>query len=475
MAKTRGVCIFESLMKTKLRYFLLLLALFAGVNRAAAQGTTAFTYQGQLQDGGTNANGTYAMIFKLYDAATSGNQIGTAITNSLGLFNGLFSVNLDFGAGAFNGSARWLDITVSNGVSQTLSPRVPVLPTPYAQFAAIAATVTNGAIMNSQLAPNAVATTNIQNGAVTTAQIAIGAVTNANLTANAVAATNIQNYAITTTQIANGAVTNRNLTANAVNATNIAGGQVVKSINGLTDNVTLSLIGVLTAGANTVLFTNGYALQMSALVPNIQVFTTNGTFIVPTNVTRIQVEMWGGGGGGGTGNSFGGSGGGGGAGGYAFNVLNVVPGTNYPVTVGIGGTNGVAGTFSSFSNLVSATGGGAGTNAVSPANGGGGIGGTTTNSLLSFGTGGATTNSIVLFAGNTGGPGGTIAGVGGNGASALGPIGGIGGLGGVTPNGTASGAGGNAHGPGAGGGGGSAGQNPAPGGTGGPGLVIVYY
>ena len=36
-------------------------------------------------------------------------------------------------------------------------------------------------------------------------------------------------------------------------------------------------------------------------------------------------------------------------------------------------------------------------------------------------------------------------------------------------------AGGNANGPGGGGGGGSAGQNPAPGGTGGPGLVIVYY
>ena len=35
---------------------------------AFAQGTTAFTYQGQLQDGGTNANGAYTMIFKLCDA-----------------------------------------------------------------------------------------------------------------------------------------------------------------------------------------------------------------------------------------------------------------------------------------------------------------------------------------------------------------------------------------------------------------------
>jgi hypothetical protein len=130
-----------------------------------AQGTTAFTYQGQLHDSGTNANGAYTMIFKLCDAASGGNQIGSAITTSATLANGLFTVNLDFGAGAFNGSARWLDITVQTGSdSEELSPRVQLLPAPYAQFAAVAASVTNGAITapaiangavgSSQLAPN---------------------------------------------------------------------------------------------------------------------------------------------------------------------------------------------------------------------------------------------------------------------------------------------------------------------------------
>jgi hypothetical protein len=61
-------------MKIKLRYFFALMMLLAGNNHVAAQGTTAFTYQGQLRDGGTNANGAYTMIFKLYDAVTSGNQ-----------------------------------------------------------------------------------------------------------------------------------------------------------------------------------------------------------------------------------------------------------------------------------------------------------------------------------------------------------------------------------------------------------------
>jgi hypothetical protein len=307
------------------------------------------------------------MVFKLYDAVTTGNQIGSTITTSPTLANGLFSVNLDFGAGAFNGSARWLDITVSNGVAQTLSPRVQVLPAPYAQFAAVAATVTNGAIMNAQLAGNAVATANIQNNAITTAQIA------------------------------NGAVTNGNLTANAVNATNIASGQVVKSLNGLTDNL------ILSAGANLALFTNGNTLQISAGVPNIQVFITNGTFTVPTNVARIMVEMWGGGGGGGSaettvvcqdydtnGNcdseaSDTVGGGGGGAGAYAWNVFNVTPGASYSVVAGSRGGNG--GT-SSFGNLLSAEGGSAGGNAGSLTVGAGGAGGHTTTGSLATDRGG---------------------------------------------------------------------------------------
>jgi hypothetical protein len=148
-------------MKVKMQNLSVVLALLAlstlnaQLSTAHAQGTTAFTYQGQLRDNGTNANGAYTMIFKLYDSLSGGYQIGAAITNSPTLFNGLFTVNLDFGAGAFNGSARWLDITISNGVVQTLSPRVQVLPSPYAQFAAVAGGVTNEtAIMTANAGTN---------------------------------------------------------------------------------------------------------------------------------------------------------------------------------------------------------------------------------------------------------------------------------------------------------------------------------
>ncbi len=167
-------------MRTKLHYFCILLALLAlstlnsRLSTAHAQGTSAFTYQGQLRDGGTNANGTYTMVFALYDAVTNGNLIAGPITNSPTLFNGLFSINLDFGAGAFSGNARWLDITITNGpTTQTLFPRVPVLPAPYALYAAnanVAASavnvvsginITNAVLTNSYFSGNGAGLTNL--------------------------------------------------------------------------------------------------------------------------------------------------------------------------------------------------------------------------------------------------------------------------------------------------------------------------
>jgi hypothetical protein len=131
-------------MKTKFTILtLLLLALGTRLSPALAQESTAFTYQGQLHDGSTNANGAYTMIFALYSAPTGGNQIGGSSTNQLTLVNGLFTVNLDFG-NAFDGHARWLDITVTNGgMTQTLTPRVQLLPAPYAQFANAAGSAAN--------------------------------------------------------------------------------------------------------------------------------------------------------------------------------------------------------------------------------------------------------------------------------------------------------------------------------------------
>ncbi|MBI1762809.1 MAG: tail fiber domain-containing protein [Acidobacteria bacterium] len=125
-------------MNATLRQSLLRLAvLLACLTGSLAAQTTSFTYQGRLTDGGASANGPYDLQFKLYDAAVNGNQIGTMVTrDDVNVTNGVFSTTLDFGAAAFPGAARWLEISVRQGAStgtyMTLTPRQPINSTPYA-------------------------------------------------------------------------------------------------------------------------------------------------------------------------------------------------------------------------------------------------------------------------------------------------------------------------------------------------------
>lgn len=101
----------------------------------------AFTYQGRLTDNSAPANGAYDLRFILYDAETGGAQVGsvTETKEDVAVTQGLFTTSLNFGATAFNGDARWLEIAVrpgnSTGTFTVLSPRQPISPTPYALFA----------------------------------------------------------------------------------------------------------------------------------------------------------------------------------------------------------------------------------------------------------------------------------------------------------------------------------------------------
>ncbi|MCP4713060.1 MAG: hypothetical protein GY869_30900, partial [Planctomycetes bacterium] len=111
------------------------LVLYSGV---FAQGIgSAFTYQGRLNDGGSAASGQYDLEFKLFDDPNipTGMQIGSAITHEdLNIYDGHFTVTLDFGSLAFNGDPRYLEIGVrppaSTGAFTTLSPRKLVAPAP---------------------------------------------------------------------------------------------------------------------------------------------------------------------------------------------------------------------------------------------------------------------------------------------------------------------------------------------------------
>jgi hypothetical protein len=123
----------------------------SGAAMAATPLGTAFAYQGRLKSAGAPLNATADFQFSLWDAAgsgsppTGGTQIGgTQAVNNLTVAGGLFTVQLNaggqFGAAAFNGDARWLQIAVrspaGSGPFTTLSPRQLITATPYAAFAA---------------------------------------------------------------------------------------------------------------------------------------------------------------------------------------------------------------------------------------------------------------------------------------------------------------------------------------------------
>ncbi len=63
---------------------------------AAAQPiTNAFTFQGQLQNGGSPVSGTYDIQFRLFDAATAGGQFGpTLCSNNIAITNGQVTTQL---------------------------------------------------------------------------------------------------------------------------------------------------------------------------------------------------------------------------------------------------------------------------------------------------------------------------------------------------------------------------------------------
>jgi hypothetical protein len=122
----------------------LLLTLVAGL--ALAQGPvvqgetsvqgavgTSFTYQGRVLHNGTPIDGTCDFEFSLWDAPSGGSQVGGQAAPGVEVNDGYFSMELDFGASAFTGDARYLEIVVDcGGGGALLDPRVALNPAPYA-------------------------------------------------------------------------------------------------------------------------------------------------------------------------------------------------------------------------------------------------------------------------------------------------------------------------------------------------------
>ena len=270
------------------------------------------------------------MVFALYDAATDGGQIGNRITNSAALANGLFTVNLDFGAGAFNGSARWLDITVQCGTNdaENLTPRVLVLASPYALFANTAGTA------------NTASNLNVNGGSVTLTK---------GFPPFGISSWNIQNdfYSLVTNSTMNGNSTNFQGVFSFVGGSGLPALQIWDDPQYGTQGVSSStFIGGTFPGDGS---------GLTNLPPHGITNFEAGTyaFTVPAGVTQLSIKHGEEAGSDGTSsfqtgtNYFGKPtfsleyGGGGGAGGYARGFIKVTPLQSYNVVVGAAGVRGV--------------------------------------------------------------------------------------------------------------------------------------
>jgi hypothetical protein len=139
-------------MKTHLKYLYLAVALL-GLDIASLGQSTAFTYQGLLGANGAPANGSYDLVFSLFNTNSGGSQVGSPLTNAAtSVSNGFFTATLNFGEGIFTGAEYWLQIGVrpngQTGSFTILSPLQEITPAPAAIVANTALNLTGGLAVN---------------------------------------------------------------------------------------------------------------------------------------------------------------------------------------------------------------------------------------------------------------------------------------------------------------------------------------
>ena len=271
-----------------------LLCLFAPV--AHSQVPETMSYQGILATPGAGpvTDGTYSLTFRLYETSLGGAPIWSE-TLSAEVVNGVFSVvlgksqplNLSFDR------PYWLGISVNGG--SELAPRTELTATPYSLQAR---TVMDGAITGDKIAGGQVVRSlnNLTDHVTLSAGSNVSITTSGNtltisaagggaegggditaVTAGAgltgggeagavslaiaeggVTSDKIAAGAVTSAKLAEGAVTGDKVASGSLSATHLSPGQVVKSINGLRDNV------ILRASGGATITTSGDTLTISA-------------------------------------------------------------------------------------------------------------------------------------------------------------------------------------------------------------------
>lgn len=115
--------------------FVLILTVILSAGAIFAQ-TSSFSYQGRLADAGAPATGNYDLQFALFESVSGPGKIGqTQTISNVAVTAGVFTVTLDFGASAFPGASRWLEISarpVGAASFTVLTPRQQISSSPYA-------------------------------------------------------------------------------------------------------------------------------------------------------------------------------------------------------------------------------------------------------------------------------------------------------------------------------------------------------
>lgn len=123
-------------------------AIVAAVGGGIATSPTAssavpwsFTYQGRLKQSDVPPTGLCDLTFCLYDDATAGNFYSCIENDGVSVVDGLFTTTLDYGPDPWDGTRKWLEISVrfeGDADWTLLSPRQEITASPYSIYSGYA-------------------------------------------------------------------------------------------------------------------------------------------------------------------------------------------------------------------------------------------------------------------------------------------------------------------------------------------------
>ncbi len=201
---------------------IILIAFWSQINFAQTLLGDYFTYQGELLVNGQVANGNYEFEAQFYDASTNGNNIANNFNIAATVTDGIFTLQLDIGGGAFEGDEVWIELLVTppgGGTQVSLLPRQLITNSPYS-------------IQAKYVGNDGVSTLSIVNAAVTTSKLANAAVTSAKLAGDSVTSAKIVNGTIETVDISSQAVTRVQIAANTIQRSEVDSTQIQERVTG---------------------------------------------------------------------------------------------------------------------------------------------------------------------------------------------------------------------------------------------------